>query len=1069
MPACPRCGEGNAERARFCSACGAPLTAGRDDAREFRKTVTVVFSDVIESTSLGERRDPESMRRVMSRYFEEARAVHERHGGTVEKFIGDAVMAVFGIPELHEDDALRAVRAAAELRTRLGELNEELDRDWGVRIQVRTGVNTGEVVTGDSSIGQHFATGDAVNVAKRFEQAAQPDEILLGETTYRLVRDDVTAEPIEPLALKGKEEPVEAYRLLEVGSESRGTVRRLDGPMVGREHERTLLEQAYARVVRERACHLFTLLGAAGVGKSRLAAEVIESVGEESTVLVGRCLPYGEGITFWPVAEIVRQAADLRDEDSPDEARSKIRALLGGVPDGRVIVERVAETLGLEATPASSEETFWGVRKLLEALARDQPLVVVLDDLHWAEPTLLDLVENMSDWARDSPILLLCLARPELLDERHAWGGGKLNVTSILLEPLSGVECRVLIESLLGEARLPEADQRRIAEAAGGNPLFVEEMLGMLIDDGLLRRQNGGWVADVALTHVAVPPTIQALLAARLDRLSGDEREVIECASVEGKVFHRSAVLELTAEALRTQVPAHLLALQRKELIRPSRSDFAGDEAFRFRHLLVRDAAYDAIPKQARADLHEQFAGWLEQAAGERLREYEEILGFHLEQAYGYRVELGPVDESARRLANEAAEHLAGAARRALARDDWAAARALFERTVALYTPDDPARIALLPDLGQVLSEQGDFAAAEAVLSEAIERADALGDRRTAAYARVTLVGMRLFSDPEGRGDEALDVRRDAIRVFRELGDDRGVAYTVAVLHWVRFQRGELSAQRKDFEEALPYAVRAGDLRLEALIRFHIASDDFLGRGPVAAAEQALDRHLAWVREHGFRVMESQTLRNLALVRAQQGRFSEARELMDRAGTIAADLGRTPLLAMSEALSVGRLERLAGDDVAAERFQRRGYGVLEGYGEQGFRSTLAGDLAHTLYDLGRYEEASRFAEESRRAAASDDLTSQSLWRGVRAKLLAREGDFPEAERIAREAVDVVLHTEWDESRAVALADLAEVLVLADRREEAVDALRQALSLCEQWGQVVMAERTRGRIAELEKP
>jgi tetratricopeptide (TPR) repeat protein len=541
---------------------------------------------------------------------------------------------------------------------------------------------------------------------------------------------------------------------------------------------------------------------------------------------------------------------------------------------------------------------------------------------------------------------------------------------------------------------------------------------------------------------------------------------VIECASVEGKVFHRGAVLELAPEALRVEVPTHLLTLQRKELIRPSSSDFAGDDAFRFRHLLIRDAAYDALPKQLRAELHERFAGWLERAAGERAREYEEILGYHLEQAYRYRAELGPIDEHARRLASLASEWLAGAARRARSRDDLNAARSLLERAVALYPPDDERRLALLPDLGELVGEQGEYEAAETILTEAIERADDVGDRLPAAHARVALVGMRLFSDPEGRGDEALRVGEEAIRTFRELGDDRGVAVTAMRLHWVRFQRGQLKATAEQLEAALPYAVRAGDVPLEGYIRLAIAGNNFWGPSPLEDAEREIDRNVDWLGKHGLRLQECRGLRTLAVATAMQGRLAEGRDLMDQARALSADIGVTPLNVMNEAEWVGQLEQLAGDYGAAERVQRRGYDVLESYGEMGFRSTLAGELAQTLYYLGRYDEAASFAEESRKAAASDDVMSQALWRGVNAKVLARKGEHEEAERLAREAVQITGNTELVDGQAMTLSDLAEVLRLADRPEEAATALHEALELYEQKGNVVLADRTRERLAGL---
>src|SRR6266540_1775899 len=527
MSTCPQCGRENPDGFKFCGSCGAPLVAV--EQREVRKTVTVVFCDVTGSTALGEQLDPESLRRVMGRYFDEMRSVVERHEGTVEKFIGDAVMAVFGIPVVHEDDAMRAVRAAAEMRDRLGALNDGFERDWGVRIQMRTGVNTGEVVAGDSTGGQRFATGDAVNVAKRFEEAAPAGEILLGEPTYGLVRDAVEVEPVEPLVLKGKESRLGAYRLLSIEPTLAGRARRLDSPMIG----------------RERACHLFTVLGAAGVGKSRLVAEFAAGIGETGTVVQGRCLPYGEGITFWPLADVVRE---LHGEDP----LASIPATLADDENAPVIASRLAAALGLAESPGANEETFWAARKLFEAHARERPLVLVFDDVQWGEPTFLDLIDHVTDWTREAPILLVCLARPELLDIRPVWGGGKFNSTSVLLESLSKDESEQLIGNLLGRAELAEEVRQRVAEAAEGNPLFVEETLAMLIDDGLLERRNGGWVAAGDLTQVAGPPTIQALLAARLDRLGDQERGVIERASVEGRIFHRGAVAAVSPAAPRS-------------------------------------------------------------------------------------------------------------------------------------------------------------------------------------------------------------------------------------------------------------------------------------------------------------------------------------------------------------------------------------------------------------------------------------------------------------------------------------------------------------------------------------
>src|SRR6266540_2421000 len=558
---CGNCGAENRDEARFCDSCGAPL-AEVVPAREQRKTVTVFFCDVSGSTALGERIDPESLRRVMARYFETAKTIVERHGGTVEKFIGDAVMAVFGVPAVHEDDALRAVRSADELRRGLAGLNEELEQSYGTQLELRMGVNTGEVVTGTE---ERLATGDAVNVAARLEQAAQPGEVLLGEETHGLVRDAVEVEAATPVEAKGKAEPVPAFRLLAVQGEVPAVARRHGAPMVGRVRHRRLLEDAFAGVAGERACHLFTILGTAGVGESRLVEEFLGSL-EGATVARGRCLSYGEGIA-------------------------------------------------------------WAFRKLLEARAAKRSVVVVFEDVHWGEPTFLDLVEHVADLSRDAPILLLCIARPELLDSRSAWGGGKLNATNVLLEPLGPEESAELIESLAGA--IPDDLRQRILEAAGGNPLFVEEMLAIV-------PEHGG--------DVVVPPTIQALLAARLEQLDPADRGVLERGSVEGQVFHRGAVAALAPEE--AQVDGRLITLVRKDLVRPEPPLLPDDDAYRFRHLLIRDTAYEALPKAVRARLHERFAVWLE-VHGADLVELDEILGYHLEQAYRYRLELGPLDAGA--------------------------------------------------------------------------------------------------------------------------------------------------------------------------------------------------------------------------------------------------------------------------------------------------------------------------------------------------------------------------------------------------------------------------------------
>ncbi|TMK18696.1 MAG: zinc-ribbon domain-containing protein, partial [Actinobacteria bacterium] len=545
MIRCPSCGTENREGARFCDTCGSDLSSPPGSAAgEVRKTVTILFADVVSSTARGERTDPESTRRMLARYFDAMRRIIEAHGGTVEKFIGDAVMAVFGIPVLHDDDALRAVRATSDVGRQISALNAELAGKGWQPIALRIGVNTGEVVAGDSSNAQTLVTGDAVNVAARLEQAANPGEVILGASTYRLVRAAIEAEPILALGLKGKAEPVSAFRLL--GLKERDADRHDDTPLVDRVRELHLLADAFQQATDERACYLFTLLGSAGVGKSRLVHECLDQVRDQARILRARCLPYGEGITFWPIIELTQAAAGIAPGDSPAVARGKMEQLLEGVNDREAIVERVAAAIGLSTHAVPSDEIFWGVRKLLEAVAADRPLVVVIDDLQWGEPTLLDLIDHVADWSREAPILLLVVARPELLDARPQWAGGKLKATTTLLEPLTAEDSTELIGNLIHDDRIARTVQQRVGETAEGNPLFVEELVAMLIDTGVLRQVNGDWQAAADLDAISVPPSISALVAARLDHLEPNERDLIGRASVVGKVFQRSAVSELS-------------------------------------------------------------------------------------------------------------------------------------------------------------------------------------------------------------------------------------------------------------------------------------------------------------------------------------------------------------------------------------------------------------------------------------------------------------------------------------------------------------------------------------------
>jgi class 3 adenylate cyclase/tetratricopeptide (TPR) repeat protein len=1060
VPVCPRCGHDNASEARFCSACGNPLEAP-SAPREFRKTVTVVFSDVTGSTQLGERLDPETLRRIMARYFQEMKLALEAHGGTVEKFIGDAVMAVFGVPVIHEDDALRAVRAAVEMRDRLARLNEELQQDRAVTILTRTGIQTGEVVTGDAATGQTFVTGDAVNVAARLEQAAQPGEILIGEATLRLVRDGVAAEPVPPLVLKGKSDQVSAFRLLEVHAAAEAVRRRLDSPMVGRDRQLGLLRQTFESAVADSACHLFTVIGSPGVGKSRLVQEFVVSVEAGATVLRGRCLPYGEGITYWPVAEMVKQAAGITDDD-PAEAGAAKLALLAPVDDHDVIADRLIQTVGLRPASAPAEEIAWAFRKLLEGMAGSRPVVAVFDDIHWAEPTLLDLIDHVADWSRDAPMLLVGIARQELLDVRTGWGGGKRNATTIQLEPLSERECEVLVENLLGLALLPAVAKSRIAEAAEGNPLFVEQVLSMLIDDELLRRDDGHWIPTADLTTIPIPPTIHALLAARLDRLGSEERQVIERASVVGKVFYLGAVSELAPELLRPEVGSHLMTLVRKELIRPDHSDFSRESAFRFRHILIRDAAYNGMPKETRAELHEAFAVWLERLAGARVAEYDEVLGYHLEQAYRYRVELGAVDERARSLADAAARHLAAAGRRALNRSDLSAAASLLGRGAELLRPEDPEWPYVRLDLADTLYSLGEFARAEPMVQELMERARASGDRRLEHRAEL----VETFRwDSAVPWEERKSVAERAVPVFEELGDEFGLFLAhrqLAATQWTQGRSGEAEPR---FRRALEHARRAGAAGHGSFLIHALAGTQVWGPTPVEEGLRRCDELLD--DAGGSRFVQGSILTARAALHAMAGRSEEARASAAAARTILEDLGPGLVNTMVFASRVGLGEAVLGNLDRAEEVMRPAVETLLRLGERSFASTLAPQLGRVLALADKLDEAEKLALVGRDTAPSDDWASQMEWRGALAQVMARRGELGQAEQLARASLILTEGSDYLTQIGEAWENLAEVLMRGGRKAEAVAALEEALARYDAKGNVMSAARTQDALVALQ--
>jgi class 3 adenylate cyclase len=1054
---CPACGEPNPGRARFCLACGEPLPSPSARPGGSRRAVTVVFSDLTGSTTLGERLDPESLSQVMARYYKTMRAVVRHHGGTVEKFAGDAVMAVFGIPAAHEDDALRAVRAASDMHTALGHLNDELWGQWGVRLELHTGVNTGEVVAGDPGLGGALVVGDAVNLAARLEQAAGTGQILLGRGTWSLVRDAVEVEEPRVLDIPGRRAGEPAYRLLAVRAGVAGRTRRLDAPFVGRDAELRLVQWAYERAAGEHSLALVTVLGGAGVGKTRLVLEAAARLQGDPAVLVGRCLPYGNGSTFWPLAEVVRQAAGIGLEDPPEEARAKLAAVAAGAgPERALVAERIGQLIGLEADPAPIEEAAWSTGRLLEALAAQRPLVVVFDDLHWAEPTFLDLVERLGEGGRGAPVLLVAVARPELLEQRPAWAGGRPNAVSMLLEPLGPEESGALLDGLAGGGALPPAARERITRAAGGNPLFIEELLATLVEEGRLRRQGGAWTVAGDLAASGTPPTIQALVAARLDRLEGRDRDVLERAAVAGQAFEQATVAELSPPEVRAEVPERLGRLVRREFLRTAPARVAAEAGYQFRHLLVRDAVYQSVPKGVRAGLHERLAGLLEARAGPRVREYEEIVGHHLEQAFRCLDELGPVDGHGRELGARAAGRLASAGRRALARGDTPAATGLLDRAVALLPDGHPELALLRTDLADSLITAGDYRRGDQTLTDALAAAGP-DDAGLRAHVLITRLRMRLTTEPELELEPLRQQVEEAVAVLEGLGDERGLARAWRLVGYERFVRCRIEQAEEAISRAIEHAVAAGDERLEAYGRGLLTAAAFWGPLPAPAGIERCRRQLA--EADGNRYVEASARCALGALVAMQGRFEEARHEVGRGTAIAASFGRAYLSAVYSQFAAA-VELLAGRPDAAEAVLADADRALERLGETGERSNIAADLAHALLAQDRQAEAARWADTCRSLAARDDLYAQVRWRGASARVLAAQDRQAEAGRLAGEAVALAERTDMLNLRAAALLDLGATARAGGRPDDEAAATRRALALYERKGNLAAAAAVR---------
>jgi len=734
---------------------------------------------------------------------------------------------------------------------------------------------------------------------------------------------------------------------------------------------------------------------------------------------------------------------------------------VGDAPQASVIAQRVAGVIGLtteDSAVPSGQETFWAIRRLFEAMAKRRPLVAVFDDVHWATPTFLDLLEHIVDWSRDAPILLLAIARPELLEARPTWGGGKLNATTLLLEPLEDAAVDEIIANLVGSRPLPGELAHRIEQAAEGNPFFVEELLSMLVDEGVLEREGDAFRVTRTPGEIAVPPTIALLLAARLDHLPTDERVTLGRASVVGKRFGAAEVAQLSPDTERETSLVRLMALVRKELVRldeqvPELDALDEELRFRFRHQLVRDAAYEALPKHERARLHEAFADWLEEALPQRINELYEVVGYHLEQAYLYRRDLGGRSEQTDALATRAADHLASAATRARAIGDYAAMNRLLHRATSILPTQDPQRTRLLPLFAKGLAEVGRLDEALAAVDEVLTSQEV--DPVTRAEA-LELVELQFE-----RGRSATEVQPmvdEALRTRRELGDENGIAralFARAALEWFR---GSLDQSARTLEEALTLAQSSGDLVLEAEIRETQLPTNGISRHGGPREPTAALELIEFAREHGNILMELGATRGLAFNEGMRGNRERALALFRQTEQMSQDLGMAMPIGWGGNLAI--VEEWFGNTELALANLEEHARSLQDAGERGYLSSMEAEIARFNIDLGRLEEAREAVRLADEAAAPDDVASQVEIRADRARIRAREGDLAGAEELARESIAQADRTDYINLFVIARLALADVLRLAGRRDEALQYLEEAAATEERRGGVAYSSTIR---------
>ncbi len=973
-----------------------------------RKLATVLFVDLVGSTALVASADPEVVRRRVTRFFDEVSHCVDAHGGVVEKFAGDAVLAAFGVPQAHEDDAERAIKAAFAILDQVRELG----------LEARIGIESGEVVVDEAE--STFVTGEAVNVAARLQQQAGSGEVLIGPVARGLSYQAIDADEVGLVELKGLKDAIPVWRAMCAGDGSRrsSSVR---APLIGRESELELLANTFDRTVRDRRAHLFTIYGEAGVGKSRLAREFVDSV-EGATVLAGRCLPYGEGITYWPLAEMVKTVAGISDSDPIEEAFEKLKACCEdeAVADLLGLASGVLEALEGDRSP---QEIAWAARAFIEKLAETQPVVLAFEDIHWAEEPLLELIEHLADWVR-APLLLLCLARAELLEVHPGWGGGRVRATAIELEALGVADSEQLVEALLaGEAGSLGSDVRRaLLEKTEGNPLFVEETIRMVLDRG------GGGGGNGAVERI--PDSLQALIGARIDRLAPTHRSLLRRAAVIGRVFWAGAIEHLSPDVENVGEVIDDLLL-RDFLLPESRSSISGEVAFRFKHVLIREVAYAGLSKSARADHHARFAGWLKERAGDELIE---IRAYHLDHAVSLLAELdGSAPEV---LTHEAAEALHAAGRRALAREANRSARKLLVRAAELEpTLIHRYRAAL------AARRLADLPALSAEMELVARDAEEAGERRIYGLALTGLAEAALLRDADV--PKAKDLVERALEALED-ADASARVEALSMRAQIGWWLGDLAEAEQYWTKALDVARDAGLKHAESVATYELAGV-YRVRLELDRVQPLLERARELAEESGSIVARAMALGSWSELHYLRGDLDEAQDHGEQARELLAEAGSAWRLARIM-LFLAHIARRKGEGAKAERLLRESIRILKPLEDRGSLCESQRLLAEILLGQGKIEEAERFALEAIETVGRHDRISVATTTMTLGVVRAAQGRYEEAERLLREAQIALAATNFREIELGALEALVQFFRERGRDEEAAVFERRLLEL-----------------------